>query len=98
VFEGACAFEVGVEHAVGEDHVGLAAGDGLVKGVAEVLPQAVENDAVEAVAVGKEPRMRSGGGPNLLWTGPRAWTARPCSRRQGALGESRVRISPWLSI
>ena len=51
---------------MGEDHVGLAAGDGLVKGVAEVLPQAVENDAVEAVAVGKEPRMRSGGGTELV--------------------------------
>ncbi len=38
VLDGAGALEVGVEHAVGEDHVGLVAGDGAEDGEAEVLP------------------------------------------------------------
>ena len=43
---------------MGEDHVGPAAGDDLADGVAEVLPQAMQD---EAVAVGEEPGDEVGG-------------------------------------
>jgi hypothetical protein len=64
--EGACALEVRVEHAVGEDHAGFAAGNGLVDGVAEILPHAVEDDAVEVIAVGEKPGVKPPAEPEAL--------------------------------
>ena len=59
VFGGEGVLEVGVEHAVGEDDVGLAALHGEGAGDAGKLPEAVDDDAIEAVPVGFEPRVKA---------------------------------------
>jgi hypothetical protein len=57
VLEGIAIFEIRVEHAVGEDGVSLASGEGVSGGDAVVLPYSIDDDSVEALVVGFEPRL-----------------------------------------
>ena len=55
VLAGVFALEPWVQHAVSDDDVGGVAGEGAPCGEAGVLPHTVDDDALEAVAVGAEP-------------------------------------------
>jgi len=55
VLEGVAAVEVGVEHAVGKDDIGDAPGHRHSCGKAVVLPDSVDDDAIETLPVFLEP-------------------------------------------